>query len=247
MRLFLFILLTFGIGIISSNCQDKLSYDFIASNNYCYRELNTNDSFCKTIINSRNKYETQKFSYKIGIGSNYHFVNSFFSLNILFSKKAYQSKIDFSNLIFPEPLHPIYDSIYNQNNTIPEKSINNFTIRYYYYYIDIPFSYTYLLYNKRIKLFISSGLQTNILILAQISSIKYYTDDSKEKINSKDEADYERVNISFEGGIGVEFPITNKLNVIIEPYYERNITTSIQAPIKQYLYSFGLNTKLRYK
>ena len=165
----------------------------------------------------------------------------------MFSKKAYQSKIDFSNLIFPEPLHPIYDSIYNQNNTIPEKSINNFTIRYYYYYIDIPFSYTYLLYNKRIKLFISSGLQTNILILAQISSIKYYTDDSKEKINSKDEADYERVNISFEGGIGVEFPITNKLNVIIEPYYERNITTSIQAPIKQYLYSFGLNTKLRYK
>lgn len=240
-------ILIIAIGIIKSNCQDKLSYDFLMSPNYCYRELIATDHTKEFIVNSRNNNEKTKFSYKIGFGANYNFEKSFISLDLLLANKGYQSELNSSNIITPDPIHPLYGSIYSSASNSTFISPDKINIIYNYYYLDVPISYSYIFLDRKIRLYVTGGFQGSFLLLAQRKSISTFNDGNKEVETNDDKADYESVNFSLIGGFGVDFQAKNKFHIVIEPYYERNITTNIVAPIKQYLYSVGLNIKLRYK
>jgi len=55
------------------------------------------------------------------------------------------------------------------------------------------------------------------------------------------------VNFAVLAGIGMDYDFKSKIKFRIEPIYRRSINTIINAPIKGYLYSVGLNIGVYYK
>jgi len=56
-----------------------------------------------------------------------------------------------------------------------------------------------------------------------------------------------RINFAVVAGLGINYDLTSRLTFRVEPTYRRSITSIINAPIKGYLYSAGINTGIYFK
>lgn len=118
--------------------------------------------------------------------------------------------------------------------------------KYQYFYIDIPIKVNFNLLTKRAKLYITAGISPNIFIIQKTNSLLQY-DDGHTKKETQTAQDFSIINLTVIGGIGFSYDITEHLYIKIEPTYRRSVTSIIDAPIKGYLYSVGLNTGFYYK
>lgn len=202
----------------------------IFSPDYCYRTLKPNSSG-NWIADYRDTLEIPKYGYTIGIIMLFKLNNRInLEIGLQFSNKGEKTK--------QWDLHP-----FQPDPAIPKKI--KFT--YSYLYLDIPIKINYNLMNKRFKVFISPGISTNIFIAYNSTSFLEYEDGNTGKISSTSFSGFTRVNIAILAGLGLDYGLTKNLNFRLEPIYRQSITSIIDAPIKAYLYSFGINTGIYYK
>lgn len=241
----LIVIVLFFIAFLNTNLygQKKVSFDFVLTSDFCYRSLKADTGIPMDIAKSRNSTEKPKISYKIGIATNYNFNRFSIGLGLLFSKKGYKS-IVLTNFIFPDSLDPLYGNYNSSNNTF--SGLDKIYFTYNYINIDVPILISYNLINKNIKFYIFSGLEPNFFIGAHHKSIILYSDGSKSKSINKELNDFNDVNLSYIGGIGLQYVISDNLDIKVEPIIERNLFSIINAPIKEYLYSYGINLKISY-
>ncbi|OFX61670.1 MAG: hypothetical protein A2046_04565 [Bacteroidetes bacterium GWA2_30_7] len=241
----LLIIFIFFIAFLNSNLygQKKVSFDFVLTSDFCFRSLKADAGIPMDIAKSRNSIEKPKIAYKLGIAFNYNINRFSVSLGLLFSKRTYKT-LSQSNFLLPDQLDPLYG--YNNVPNNSSLSIKKITFLFNYFCIDIPISIKYNLINKKYKFYVFSGLEPNLFISAYNKSIIKHSDGSKSKSSNKDLNDFNKINLSYFGGVGFQHVINDSFAIKVEPFFERNLFSIINAPIKEYLYSYGINLKLSY-
>jgi len=217
---------------ITDNSAAGIAIGFIFSPDYCYRTLKP-DAIDKWIADNRDSMEIPKFGFTTGASLLYKVSEHFtFETGLQYSDKGEKTKW-FSDFIYNTP-----------DPSIPTR------IKYivHYYYLDIPVKVNYYLLTKRLKYFISGGVSANIFLGQTTTSIGEFSDGhTEERPSSHGLSAASTINIAIIAGMGIQYSLNEKLSLRIEPTYRRSLTAFVNAPIKGYLYSTGVNLALYYK
>jgi len=208
----------------------KLAIGLTFSPDYSYRSLKPDNSG-ESMAEWRDSFEIPKFGYTTGLSLVYR-LNKRISMEagIQFSDKGEQTKQRALIYFQPEPKAP-----------------DKIKYTYSYLYIDVPIKAYFRLTDKRLKLFLSVGLSPNIFIAQKITSYLTYEGGSTQKSTSSSFSGLSRINLAVLGGLGLDYELTDRINLRLEPIYRRSITSIIDAPIKAYLYSIGVNMGVYYR
>lgn len=223
----LFPLVSFGQSADSSRVK-WFGIGFNFSPDYSYRILEPTAQV-KWIADFRDTLEIPKFGYTTG-------------LNFLFRVSrnlTFETGLQYSNKGEKTKQHQLL--VINPNLPKEPGSMAEASFVYSYYYLDIPIKANFFLINKKFKLFLSGGISNNLFI----SSTSRYTITfspgnpltSTVKTNTK----YSTVNLAVLAGLGVEHHLNSRCSIRLEPIYGRSLRSIIDAPIKSYLYSAGMN------
>ncbi len=236
------LLLTMVISLVASGHPDttetpKLLLGVTISPDICYRTL-ANDgssSIATSIMNSRNEGESPKLSYSTGVSICFNLTNHWdVETGLQYSNKGFKRLI--SDLTFGDMIDPRYGFVYTQGS-VPYEIIliDNFN------YLDIPIRAIFSVGKGKVRFIASVGFTTNILISATSTTIRKYESEDKERSTQKQIHDYNTINISPTAGIGIDWQLSNKLNLRVEPTFRYGLLKIIDTQITAYLWSGGVN------
>jgi Outer membrane protein beta-barrel domain len=207
----------------------KLQIGITYSPDYSYRKLKS-DASGKLIADMRDTMEIGKYGFTTGVNIVYLITKKIsIASGLLLSDKGERTKK--------------YALGNAASGVLP---VNNRFI-YHYMYLDIPIKANYYILTGKLKLFVTAGMSANIFLTQKTTSILDYNSRSSEKKTSTVESDFSKINLAYTAGLGIDYPISTKMNFKLEPVYRRSITSVINAPVKSYLYSVGLNVGLYYQ
>jgi hypothetical protein len=224
----LLILITYVVfGQTSELESKKIVVGLTFSPDYCYRTLKSNPSE-QWLIDEQNSYQIPKFGFTTGLNAILKFNQSIaLEFGIQFSDKGMQTKN-----IKVEQADP--------DQSIPESFHNE----WHYYYIDLPVKANYFILKRNLKLFVSAGISTNIFLVQKRVKNEFNPDKTSTYFMSEG---FNRLNIVVLLGTGIDYYITEKLNLRFEPIFRYSLTPLNNETIKDYQYSIGANFGLYYK
>jgi hypothetical protein len=198
------------------------------SPDYSYRTLKPNEA-SKWIADIRDTLEIAKFGYTTGLNMEYH-LNKKITLaaGLLWSDKGEQSKT------------------YTIENPVSGYVPTELKMINHNYYLDIPVKVNYYVFSKKMKLYVTAGISTNVFLNQKITVVSWYYDGTTSNKTSASKPDFKRLNIAAIAGIGMDVNISSKFNLKIEPLLKHSITSATDTPIKTYFYSAGLNFGIFY-
>jgi opacity protein-like surface antigen len=205
----------------------KKQFGVVYSPEYSFRVLKAgNDE--KALFDLRDSLEIPKFGYSAGFNFSYQITNKcMFEIGLLFSDKGERTKKhDLKNTVFIA-----------EQDKIPATS--NFVN--HYYYLDIPLKFNYYLIQKKINFFLTAGISVNSFLYQKTLTTIENKDGSSKVYNTVSHPKFEKINFALIAGFGINYNLTDRHVLKLEPLYKRSITPIANAPIKSYLYSLGLN------
>jgi len=225
---------------LTTLCQSKdttktkrIAIGLTFSPDYSYRILRP-DATSKWRADRRDNLEIPKFGFTTGL-------SLLFQLN---RNLTLETGLQYSNKGEKTKNYSLTWNTLSEHEDLALPTKNTFI--YHYNYLDIPIKVNYNILTNRLKFFISGGLSTNIFLFQKTTTILEYSD-GHTKTNKSTGSGLSRINFAAVAGLGINYELTNSLTFRIEPSYRRSITSIINAPIKGYLYSAGLNTGIYYK
>tara|TARA_R110001592_G_scaffold237306_6_gene496198 strand:+ start:4612 stop:5340 length:729 start_codon:yes stop_codon:yes gene_type:complete len=234
MRLYLTIALVLlqvcSFGQETETPSSKFSFGFSFSPDYAYRKLkNSGGTNNESIIDFRNSSERPKLGITTGLRVLYQLSTKWkLELGALYSDKGEQETWNSSSNIDPR-----------KGFVFGEYSSMKYI--YHYQYIDIPLKVNYTISSKRLNLFVSGGVSTNFF-LNNTTTSRLEKEDGTVTTNRSSGADLLPVNFSAMIGFGANYQLNHCLSIRLEPEFRHSITSIIDAEVKQYPYSFGVNT-----
>ena len=196
---------------------------------YCYRFLHAND-VDDDLLKMRNQAELPEYGFSSGLNIALSFSKIFaLEAGVVYSSKGEKTKND--------------DTYYID----PPRSISSAYFTYHYYYIDIPVKADFYLLKRRLKLYLTMGISTNILIVLKTTMHAEYPDGSKTKSSTTDREDLMGINIAGIAGAGISFDITKEIYIKAEPLFNCSIMPINRGGVHEFLYSIGLNTGIFYR
>lgn len=205
---------------------NKIQIGILFSPDIAYRKLKNNDgsSSSDMIITMRDQNEIAKFGYTTGLQFCYNIKKNLgLELGIQYSNKGYQTQ---SKQLTFDPNVP------STSATI--KYINNF------HSVDIPLKVNYMFGKSKLRLLTSAGLTTHLFFNETKTSIITYADRTERKTNPSTE-NYKTHNFSPTVGLGMDYQMTNNMNLRIEPTFRYGIMNIIETPVTATLYNAGIN------
>ncbi len=196
---------------------------------YSYRTLKANDDEASKLIKEiRDTLDVAKFGYSAGISLIYHPRKKLgIEAGVFFSDKGEKTKK-------------------NTMESLPfGQEAARYSYNFHYYYLTIPVKADYYFLTGKLKVYITAGVSANVLLVQKTTLIITHAN-STERTTTDTDNGFNRINMSVMGGFGLIYPITNKMNLKLEPIYSRSITSIINAPVKEYLYSIGVNVGLMF-
>ena len=227
---FLFVLIPFSVICNTSDSihPRKMQLGVIYSPDYCYRTLKaTGES--KWMVAIRDTMEIPKFGYSTGVNFIYKIASRLsVETGLLFSDKGFQTKkytpegkINSSD---PSTKHPL-----------------KIAYLHHYYYLDVPIKLNYYIYLGKINFFLTAGLSVNTFLHQTVTTLTTYTDGKTDSKKATAPSPFEKLNVAVIGGFGMNYNLTDTYTLKIEPIYKRSITSIINAPVKSFLYTAGVN------
>jgi hypothetical protein len=214
---------------LTSYCQDKdrkFAIGVCFSPDYCFRTYSADDSL-KWVIDVMDSMEIPKFGYTTGLNFNYK-ISPRLDIDFGFKYSIKGYKTHWLKMIAAQPNDPL----------IPDKIL----YVYNYIYFDFPLKLNYLLLDKNLKLFVSGGVSTNIFQKEIFITSKKYNDGSVKTDSVIDKSDYhQNVNFAALAGLVLDYNISDRLKLRLEPTFRYSINSVFDSPIKGYLYSIGLD------
>jgi hypothetical protein len=203
--------------------QIGLSY----SSDYCYRKLKSDNASNKWMEDD--SLNVPKLGYSVGLNFMYS-INKKVSLEagVLFSDKGTKTK-----------------KYYFGNPGYGDLPANNIFI-FHYYYMDVPVKANYYILTGKFKLFVTGGISTNIALTQRATSIMEYGNRTTATTKSTIDPGFSRFNFAALAGCGIFYPITNRVNLKVEPVFKHSINSITTISVKNYLYSYGLNLGVYY-
>jgi len=226
------LLCMFATGLVlgqeaNTDKPGKFAVGLVFSPDYCYRALTSATSS----VDWRNDIEIPKFGYTTGLSGGYRFNSKFgLEVNIQYSNKGEQTTEFELTYIDPDPIAP-----------------QKVRYVYNYLYMDLPVKAMVYLLDKKLQFFLSAGFSTNFFIGEKVVVFYTYEDGRTEKKSSLSNSSFYRVNLAVSGSMGLGYNFGERINLRVEPIFRSSVTPIVNAPIKGYLYSLGLNVGVYYK
>jgi len=237
---------------ITANCQNsgikvkkdkRLSLGVNFSPDYCYRTLRnaSGDPDIDNFINHLNSAERPKYSFTSGIALSYNLKSIFvLEAGIQYSNKGFG--LFKENIRFPSDIDPM--NINNNNNNGPQTDLK---LLYNFHYLDIPLRALAIIGNGKFRIVAGAGLSTGILLKANITQIMKTEGEKREKKKADQGYSFNRINISPLISVGIDYTVTDKLNLRCEPIVRYGAIQIIDAPVTSYLWNVGMSFSCYYK
>jgi len=221
----------------------KFSIGVAVSPEMGYRSINPtskgkkNDFFMNVGKPMLDSLESPKICYSLGIYSTYQLSKRFsLELAVYYANKGYKiDEIKFTTVTNPD-----------------DGGVGS--VFYNYRYVDVPLNVNFYIINKKVKLFLSTGLTANVLINKKtvISSDEFDVSTMNER-NKPTRDNIAPFNISFNGSLGLEYELSNHFTLRLQPHYQRFLTTidtskwvDDEYTIKLYNYGIRLGASYRF-
>lgn len=179
--------------------------------------------------------ENYKQGFCGGISLQYNFAKKFGAeVSLFYSTKG--EKYHYDSFVWDTPP---YGTVYRT----PERIV---TITYKY--IEIPIKINYYILNKRLKIFPSLGISTNLFIGKKTHTTYFYETTTTTETSKKYSINnIPVVEMAACGGLGLSYDITKKFCIKLEPNYRCFIRPLQDSPVYGYLYSIGCNVGFYYR
>ena len=238
---------SFGQDTLKQNTPStefkRLLFGVNISPDYCFRTLvnKYGSSTSSDIIDLRDKIEIPKISFTAGLNICYNFSKHLgIEAGLQYSNKGYEIK-NWELTFGDDP-----NSGSASNNSAGPVPMNVKFI-YNYIYLDIPIRAIYSFGEKRIHGVASFGVATNILVKATRTTILVFDNGDVSRHTCGRQENFNFVNISPLISLGIDYRISNKINLRVEPTMRYGILTIIDAPITTNLWNAGLNISCYYQ
>ncbi len=217
----------------------KFSFGVNFSPDYSYRRLHSNNPDHDFVINQLNDWEEPAFGYTTGLSVRY-LVNKKFELEsgLQFSDKTFKLDIDRDD--FETPDNGLYQP---DDPAIPERLTTN----YHFYYLGVPVKLNYHFYQKRMRMYVSAGVSADFAIDTKSKTTMKYRDRTESIERNNNGGDYNKICLSGLAGFGAETALFKRFGIRIEPVFRYSFTPMVDDPMKEYLYSAGLNVAIFYR
>ena len=232
----LILLSMFVLAQSEKNISTKKLYVGVSfSPDYSYRRLYLSDDDY-SFVDLRNKAESPRFGFTTGIVISYQISNRFvLESGILFSDKGDKYEVVIDDFISFDDFGNIITGRDINDPLIPEKH----TSKYHYYFLGIPLKMNYYFLKKNVDLFISAGVSADYFINYKTKTKLEFKDRIEKNSKTHDSTDFNKVNIIGLVGFGIDYKVTNRIKFQFEPVLRYSFTPLVNAPLKEYLYSFG--------
>jgi hypothetical protein len=182
------------------------------------------DAGSSYVPDMRNEQEIPKLGYSVGLSVLYD-LNQSISLEtgVLFSDRGEKTEeLDLIGM----------DTVFNY----PSKA----RFIYHYQYLDVPVKINIYLLRSNLSIFVSGGVSANFL-LNEFSRVKGEKSDGSEFEEKTESDQLEPFNLQVLIGAGIDYELSEKFSIRFEPVFRRSVMSIVDAPIRQYPYSFGTN------
>jgi hypothetical protein len=206
----------------------------------CYRKLSngSGDPTIDGIIAARNKSEHLKLGFTTGLNVKYQFNEVVsFETGLMYSNKGYKLRTD--NIIFGDQVDPGHTP----------SAGGQFRVRYNYKYLDLPLKINIAFAREETySFYFTAGVVVNVFLEQKNVSTFTSPNQPKQVTSSGGELfqTNNSLNISPFIGPGVRFGLGKRLHMQVEPLFRYGLLPLYNAPIKGYLWNWGLNTVLYY-
>jgi hypothetical protein len=182
------------------------------------------------ITQIRNDREVYKYGNSIGATFGYR-ISKFVEIGtgVNFSSRGFQTKEDSIKVQEPDPVFP--DKI---------KVVDHF------YYLGIPLKCGFRKDFNKISVVSSIGIMPNLLLNQKVEYITTKNDQVEHNIYDRT-YEYRRIDLTAIISIGLAYKVSHKMDLIIEPTFQHDVISVIDAPLKTYLWNSGLNFSFKYK
>ena len=219
MKTILILLLTcctwFVHAQVESVKPSKWSVGIVFSPQYAYRFLSS-DNTNQWMVDMYDTLEKPKYGYSSGVMVDYHLgKRTSVSGGLLFSDKG--ERID------------------------EVATLRNY--KNHYYFIDVPLQVNYNLYNKNLKIYVTTGLNAAVFLANRTT---YFEQNSLQEEHFSNSVKLAQLHLGGLVGLGLSSPISSKVDFKLTFLYRQSLTKVMDSPLKRYFYSVGADMGLYY-
>ena len=110
--------------------------------------------------------------------------------------------------------------------------------------LEIPLHVRYLLNNNKVLFAVSGGVSGNFIV-----NNKVFLRNGRDKEYIGSTEDIRNFNISTDSGLGMEYPVTSNIRIMIEPgfkYFLQSLSRNDDIDFKPYLFTFSTGIGIRF-
>jgi len=209
----------------------RLSVGLSFSPDITYRTLK-GDGQLNEVIEVFNRVETSKFGFTTGAFILYS-LNERWLLEsgLFYTSQGYQTRK--TEIIWPpDP---------------PQPGDGVFQIFYTFQSLDVPLKVNYVLLDKKIRVFASAGISTNVLLDNEQKIVIDFYDQTSQSSSSAALEDPASLYMSALAGLGLDYNFTGNWSLRFEPVFRHAFTSISNSDLKQYPFSVGANVGVFYQ
>lgn len=226
----------FMVAQENTKTQSQFTFGVVFSPEYCYRDLQGSNDTLIFFTEWLDSIQEAKFGYTAGFTVSYK-VLKYISIEsgIMFSNKGFKMIYsDFSGA--SDPNDPLLMRLSSINQTVS------------FYYLEIPVLSRFQIVSGKFIIAPAIGLSANIYLDSRLKSIIKYNDGTPDEKEIYEADNGKNFTLSVIAGIGIDYNLSDKLSIGIEPVYKRDIFKSNSSDtFNQYFYSFGANIGLEFR
>ena len=220
--------------VSKSSSEKKFSIGVAFSPDYSFRRLHSTNEESDFLKDTRNQFESAKFGYTTGLVAKYRLNRSLaLESGLKLSDKGENYVMRKEDFVFVDGLST------EEDPAIPEKYKTN----YHFYYLGLPVKLNYIFLERKVNLFVSAGFSTDFFLEGKQSSVFHFEDKVEESSFSM-EGDFKKITFTGLAGFGMETQISRMIHIQFEPIFRYSFTPLVDIPLKEYLYSAGVNLTL---
>ncbi|UKN01345.1 hypothetical protein K6119_16585 [Paracrocinitomix mangrovi] len=235
MRYFISIVTIFLMGhTLYSQRSYKFEFGIHSAHSYSYRHLTyqqDTSGIYETIVSNRDSMENAAFRNEIGIDFTYFFCNKF----------GLSSAINYRMLGYT------FQGTFISAVPSGQMQVLEFKQKEFHHFIEIPLMITYQSSfpsdSRRFGIELNAGISNNLYL----NSTNYLSTNPSSIFEGKDKTSiFDRYFLGLNFNPNFQFYLLHARNAHFEigPEFKMGITTAIDAPIREYLYTIGLKIGL---
>jgi opacity protein-like surface antigen len=228
MMIFMFPL--FALGQTNTGNLKRLSVGLSFEEAICFRQLNYSSSN-EFIAKLRNNDERFRFGFTTGVNLRYRLNDKILiESGVLYSNTGFQTKEKELSWATPSA------NLANKTKTV-----------FVFKTLALPVKANYSINISKLQTYLTAGVSFNYLLRRKTTVIDYFAAGNSNKTSDNQNIGFKPFSFSFIGGFGINYPVSHRLFLNIEPVYRQGVSSvNTDKSSAEYLYSAGINASVFY-